>query len=471
MLKNRKLLLAYRKLSYKLKFSFLLTTIMPLVVYVYVVFSYIIPKDGIRFDIVIPMALCVLNALIGFYVIKEVFDRIASVATEAKLIAAGDVNRRLELPPSDEVSDLGEALNQVTRYIRVRMDELKGYSEKTAEINVDIQKRVFILSVLLQISTLISQGVKLEDILKIALEKSRLLADSELAYLLCREEGHEEFHMKCVEGRFSESLLKMKLEPGEAIFSKLLQTTKPLIIDGESSLPGILNMDFYKRFGVKNTLAIPVFLKGRIIGILGIGNTREPFVYTKTDSELLDVFSKQIAIAIENDLLINRVKKLETKDSLTGLYNNKFIRHRLQEEIKRAIIYQRPCAFILLDIDDFHGYQNNFGSLQSESVLKRIASLIKDSVSEIDPVGRTGDNEFAIVLPEKNKRKAKDIAEEIIKKIESDFNEEADEKKRLTVSGGVSENPLDGTEAEELISKAKKSLSAAKAQGKNHIVS
>lgn len=85
-------------------------------------------------------------------------------------------------------------------------------------------------------------------------------------------------------------------------------------------------------------------------------------------------------------------------------------------------------------------------------------------------MARVGDNEFAVVLPEKNKRQAQDIAEVTREKIESGFIKEQDMHKRLTISGGVSENPLDGIVADELISKAKELLNLAKVQGKNRIV-
>jgi GGDEF domain-containing protein len=73
------------------------------------------------------------------------------------------------------------------------------------------------------------------------------------------------------------------------------------------------------------------------------------------------------------------------------------------------------------------------------------------------------------VLPERNKRQGQFIVEEVRKKIEFAFSEEQDPKKRLTVSGGVSENPLDGVTAEELMEKAGKALTQAKSLGKNHI--
>ncbi|MBU3958809.1 MAG: diguanylate cyclase, partial [Candidatus Omnitrophica bacterium] len=398
------------------------------------------------------------------------FDRILSVSNEAKLIAAGDINRKLEITPADEVSELADSLNKLTQGIRSNMNELKSYNERTNEINLKIQRHVLTLSGLLQISSLISQDAKLEDILQLILEKSKFLADSDLSYLLYIEEGNEAFYMKAADGINSERVLKIKIERKESIFNKFLQTSGPVILDNENMLPENLNADFRKKFNLKNTLALPIFLRRKIIGILGIGNSRELFSYKKADIELLDILAKQLAIAEENDRLLHRLEKLEIKDGLTGLYNEVFIRNRLQEEIKRAIVSQRPCAFILLGIDNFGGFRNKFGSLQAENALKKIAYSIRDSVTEIDRVARIADDEFAVVLPEKNKRKAQKIANDIRKKIEYAFSSEQEADRKLTASGGVSENPLDGIEAEELISKAKELLSLAKKEGKNRIV-
>lgn len=467
---KKNLSLASRRLKYKLKISFYLMSILPLLVCVYLVSNYILPHVGLRLDIAASVAISVFIAAMGFFLIKEVFDRIVSVSTDAKLIATGDISRRVDIAEEDEVGDIGDALNQLTQRIRSNMDELKSYSEKTTEINLEMQKRVLVLSSLLQISALISQGAKLEDTLRLTTEKSRLLANSDAAYLLFREEGQEAFSVKIADGINSSYLLKIQIQPEDSLFAKISKSNRPFILDKENVLPQNLSVAFYEKFKLKNTLAIPVFLRGRITAVLGIGNTREPFLYRKDDLELLDIFAKQVAIAIENDLLMHRVEKLEIKDALTGLYNEGFIRNRLQEEIKRAITYQRPCAFIMLNVDTFKEFHQDFGSLKAESTLKRIASLVRDSVAEVDRVARTGDNEFAIVLPERNKRQAQEIAEDIRKKIEFTFSEEQDPRKKLTISGGVSENPLDGIEAKELIDKAAELLKIAKAQGKNRIV-
>lgn len=470
MKKGDKNVISSKGLRYKLRISFALMSILPLLVSLYLLSHYLLPKIGLKIDILTFIIISVIIAVSGFLVVKEVFDRILSISDGAKMIAAGDYYHNLEVLEGDEVGDLGDAFNRLTERLRNNMDELKDYSEKTAEINLGIQKRIIVLSGLLQISSLISQSAKLDEILKAIIEKSRLLANSETAYLFYREDKQEAFYMRWADGLDFQELLDVKIEPTDDAFYRVNNINRPLVSDKQNLLPAPLSAFIHDKLKLQNTLALPVHLRGRVIAILGIGNSKESFTYMKEDMELLDVFAKQMAIAAENDTLSHSLKKLEIKDALTGLYNESFMRARLQEEIKRAIMYQRPCAFILLDIDNFKQYAQSLGLLQTEAALKRVAALVKDSVTEIDRVGRMSDDEFAVILPEKTKRQAQEIAENIRKKIEFSFGEEEDRVRRLTVSGGVSENPLDGINAEELIVAAKEMLHLAKSQGRNRIV-
>jgi len=367
----------------------------------------------------------------------------------------------------DEVGVLGEALNQLSSRIRNNMDELKNFGEKTTEINLEIQKRVLVLSSLLQISSLIAMSTKSDETLKLITEKSLLLANSDIAFLLSRDERQGNFTMKAAEGINSGYLLQAGISAKDNLFNKVINQNKPLILDRRNILADILTAPFYEKFRIKNTLAMPVFLRGQVMAILGIGNNKEEFLYAKEDAELLDIFAKQVAIVEENDILMHQVEKLEIKDALTGLYNEAFIATRLQEEIKRAITYRRPCAFVLFNLDNFKEFRQSFGSVQAEAALKKIAVLIKDSVTEVDRVGRTCDDQFAIVLPERNKRQAQEIAGDISKKVSFSYGEEPDSRRKITVSAGVSENPLDGITAQELMDKAREMLGIYKGQCKN----
>ncbi|MBU1932420.1 MAG: GGDEF domain-containing protein, partial [Candidatus Omnitrophica bacterium] len=220
----------------------------------------------------------------------------------------------------------------------------------------------------------------------------------------------------------------------------------------------------------RNLIMLPVMVIRKQRGILIVGNNKEDYAFKEDEKELLKVFSKQTSIAFENDLLILKARELAVKDELTDLYNQSYIHTRLDEEIKRAITYQRPCGYLLIDVDDFKNCHDQLGEGKTEILLKALGEMLKASVTEIDKVGRLTSDKFAIVLPEKNKKQSAAIAEEIRKKIEGGLNRIIKTPGKLTVSIGVSENPIDGSSAEELMAKAEKFVKQAKSFGKNKVV-
>ena len=116
---------------------------------------------------------------------------------------------------------------------------------------------------------------------------------------------------------------------------------------------------------------------------------------------------------------------------------------------------------------------NNFREDEIKRALKHIAEILNEHTSEVDKVARFEEDMFAVVLPEKNKRDAVKTAEELRRRIEAQDirTERQGTIFKLTVSGGVSENPIDGSTYEELLKKATDSVKKAKSEGKNRIQS
>ena len=133
-------------------------------------------------------------------------------------------------------------------------------------------------------------------------------------------------------------------------------------------------------------------------------------------------------------------------------------------------MYQRPCGYLLVDIDDFKNFYINYGEAKSEEFLKEVGTILRGSVIEIDKVGRLSGDKFAVILPEKNKRQSAHVAEDIRKKIEDNIGKAIKSDNKLTVSIGVSENPIDGSTADELMEKAERLVRNAKSLGKNRVV-
>ncbi len=458
-------------LRYKLMIVFCLMSIIPLMICVYITTNFVFPYAGFTGSLSIVIAITIIIALLGFALAKNMIEPIIDIAIEAKLIAGGDFERSVEIKEdSGEIGELATSLNSMSDKIRSNLTELKSYGDQTREINEEIHKKVMVLSGLLQVGNLISAGTDLKSVLDILVEKVSLLDGTNPAGVLLIDKDRDNlipFSLLNING--SDAKLPASLKRG--LFARLRTEVRDIIIDKNLDKEDEAVASFRSLYSVRNAIIIPIVVRGNLEGVVVMGNNEDDFEYKVDDVELLHVFCKQAAIAIENDKLMRKTEELEVKDELTGLYNYKFIRERLDEEISRGIMYQRPCGFLLFGIDNFSGFCERHGRMAGESALKKIGSLISSELTPVDKAARFSDDEFALVLPERNKKEAKDIADEISTKISEIviLPSAADDEKSLTVSAGLSENPIDGINAKDLIKKAKELLDQAKGEGKNTI--
>ena len=162
-------------------------------------------------------------------------------------------------------------------------------------------------------------------------------------------------------------------------------------------------------------------------------------------------------------------------DELTGLYNRKYLHHRLEAEISRSKRYGTPVSCLLLDIDYFKIVNDMYGYDWGDILLKKIAQMLSALVRKEDVLTRYGDEEFIIVLPETTEQQAMIFAERFRKDVERMEFIPANETERhpITISGGISSFPLveDIEEnANTLIRYAEHALYNAKQSGKNKII-
>lgn len=132
---------------------------------------------------------------------------------------------------------------------------------------------------------------------------------------------------------------------------------------------------------------------------------------------------------------VSKLYKLATTDPKTGLYNSTFFANELNHEISIALRYGSPISLILLDIDDFKKINEKYGYLRADKMLIEVADIIKDSLRKTDFAARFGGEEFVLLLPETNPKKAKEVAERLRKQIEKD---KLLSKYNVTVSIGIS---------------------------------
>ncbi|MFH1045715.1 MAG: sensor domain-containing diguanylate cyclase [Candidatus Omnitrophota bacterium] len=220
--------------------------------------------------------------------------------------------------------------------------------------------------------------------------------------------------------------------------------------------------------GVLSLIAAPLISENKVLGILRLDNTR-PDTYDTDDLRLLDIISDLAAVALQTTLLYQRIQKLAITDGLTGLFVHRHFQQRLEEEVSRALWTNSPFAFLMIDIDNFKTYNDKYGHISGDIVLKRIAGLLAKAVGPGDIVARYGGEEFALILVDVSGPEALKTAELIREKIAQEKFVLRREITKVTISGGLSFFPKDANKREDLIKRADLALYKAKSEGKNRV--
>jgi diguanylate cyclase (GGDEF)-like protein len=174
---------------------------------------------------------------------------------------------------------------------------------------------------------------------------------------------------------------------------------------------------------------------------------------------------------IYRTLRIPALERQTRLDSKTGLFNDKYFKQQLENELSRANRFDRPLAIIMADLDLLRNINNTYGHLAGDEVLIGMARLLKQSIREYDIVSRFGGEEFAILLPETSLEDAYAKAEKIRKTIEETEFAVRTSAARLhaTMSFGVACREYMNQTPDEIIHHADAALYQSKISGRNQV--
>lgn len=218
----------------------------------------------------------------------------------------------------------------------------------------------------------------------------------------------------------------------------------------------------------QETLCIPLLAHGQTIGVFHIAVDKD---FTEELKNVAFTLAEHLGLALANLSLQDTLRNQATRDSLTGLFNRRHMEQTLELEFNRATRYEKNCALLMLDIDHFKQFNDNFGHDAGDYVLKCFATVLKDTVRAEDVVCRVGGEEIAIILPETDIEQATLCAEKICKTIaEQDLVYHNLTLGQVTTSIGVSGYPEHAQTPKELVKMADISLYSAKSNGRNQYV-
>ncbi|MCI5071958.1 GGDEF domain-containing protein [bacterium] len=182
---------------------------------------------------------------------------------------------------------------------------------------------------------------------------------------------------------------------------------------------------------------------------------------------MLEVFSQHTAVAIKNAKMVDRLETLATTDGLTGILNHRSFQDILDAELLRCQRHPGDVSVVLLDIDHFKQFNDQYGHPVGDEVLKCVAKKLKESVRKIDYVFRYGGEEFALILLNTASKEAHIWADRIVKDIASTQFDLKGYQLSITVSMGIASFPQSAQDKEKLISQADQALYQSKMNGRN----
>ncbi|PWC70847.1 hypothetical protein TSH58_12835 [Azospirillum sp. TSH58] len=165
-----------------------------------------------------------------------------------------------------------------------------------------------------------------------------------------------------------------------------------------------------------------------------------------------------------------RLRRLSITDSLTGVSNRRHFVEAAEQELARARRYGRPVTLLMLDLDHFKSINDTHGHAVGDEALRAFTAASRALLRENDLLGRTGGEEFAILLPETDIAGARMVAERIRRRTAELAVPAGDETVRFTVSIGVACCAAGTRDVDAMLSSADEALYRAKAAGRNRVV-
>lgn len=218
------------------------------------------------------------------------------------------------------------------------------------------------------------------------------------------------------------------------------------------------------------SLCIPMMAQGETLGMMCL-TAKETGKLTKAKKQLAVTVAEQIALSLANLQLRETLRNQSIRDPLTGLFNRRYMEKSLQQELYRAERHQKSLGIIMLDIDHFKSFNDNFGHEAGDIVLQELGKFLQNSIRKSDIACRYGGEELMLILPEASLEITEQRAEQIrlgVKQLRVQYGRQY--LGQITISLGVACFPEQGLSGDAVIQAADSALYRAKKQGRDRTV-
>ncbi len=218
------------------------------------------------------------------------------------------------------------------------------------------------------------------------------------------------------------------------------------------------------------SLCVPMMAQGEALGVLYLSSLEKGSL-TTAKQQLAATVAEHIALALANLKLRETLQNQSVRDSLTGLFNRRYMEESLDREMRRCDRKQQPLSIIMLDVDHFKHFNDSFGHNAGDAVLRALGQFLQKYVRGSDIACRYGGEEFTLILPEACLSVTQQRAEQIreaARHLNIEFS--GQQIGSLTLSLGVACYPNHGLEGEAILKAADAALYRAKQEGRDRVI-
>ena len=329
-------------------------------------------------------------------------------------------------------------LEESLRNEKRKLEEIVGFDEKICAIRKSDRLMDFVVS------------------------KTMKILEARKCSIMFVEKEHKELYTKASVGFEEKEPSRVYIK--DSMAAQVIEDGRPLLV--RSTFPQA-HQTREKTYQDLSFMIAPIKRDGEIIGVINVADKRndlnEDISFDELDLKILCDITREVAVAVENVRFYKELQFLTVTDPVTNIHNFRHFSNALEYEIKRVKRIPGNLALLMMDIDDFKAYNDEFGHVAGNKVLKEIGRIIQENLRDTDILCRYAGDEFVVVLPGTEKSGSAILADRIRKAIE-----QALFKKRVTVSIGIAQHKP-AMIGRDLTVKADRALYQAKKEGKNSI--
>lgn len=220
----------------------------------------------------------------------------------------------------------------------------------------------------------------------------------------------------------------------ESLFTSLVGSdTTPILLNNDLK-PYFKLLPKNRKYFIKSIAIAPITLDGKIIGSLNQGDSDKTRFEPGIDISLLEQLALKVSLCLSNVTAHEKLKFLAFHDPLTELLNRRVMESVLKREFYRSKRYASSLSVIFIDLDEFKQVNDKHGHETGDLLLKYVAEKLVEMTRETDIVARFAGDEFVVILPETNVKKA----ENLLKRIQKYFSKNPLQVNGLKIPASIS---------------------------------